>query len=100
MFFKHLQQRKPEYVQRFDTYLDDLALMVCNLMMFYDSTVILGGYVGAYLEPYMPYIRSKVAEMNHTYIESKSEVLLGRHSVDAAGVGAARYFVEKFLNEL
>ena len=48
----------------------------------------------------MPYIRSKVAEMNHTYIESKSEVLLGRHSVDAAGVGAARYFMEKFLNEL
>ncbi len=100
LFFKHLQQREPEYVQRFDTYLDDLALMVCNLMMFYDSTVILGGYVGAYLEPYMPYIRSKVAEMNHTYIESKSEVLLGRHSVDAAGVGAARYFMEKFLNEL
>ena len=68
--------------------------------MFYDSTMIIGGYLSAYLEPYMPYLRSRVAELDHMYAESKAEVLLGQHAVDAAGVGAARYFIEKYLREL
>ena len=99
-FFEHLFSGEEAYVKRLDTFLDDLALAVCNLRMFYDSTVIIGGYLSAYLEPYMPYLRSRVAELDHMYAESKAEILLGRHSVDAAGVGAARYFVEKYLREL
>lgn len=99
-FFEHLVKGEEDYIKRFDLFLDDLALAINNLMAFYDSTVVIGGYISAYLEPYLPYIRSRVAELNHLYAESKADILLGKHAVDAAGTGAAMYYIEKYLREL
>lgn len=99
-FFERLAAGDARYKKRFGEYLDDLALAVNNLRAAYDSTVIIGGYISAYMAPHLPYLKMRVAELDHFYAESKAEILVGHYAVDAAATGAARYFVEKFIDEL
>lgn len=99
-FFEHLAAGEETYIRRFDTFLDDLALSILNLRAVFDTTVIIGGYISAYLGPHMPYLKAKVAELDHLYAESKADIVLGQYAVEAAATGAARYFVEKYISNL
>lgn len=99
-FFARVISGEQKYVDRFEKYLDDLALLLNNIRAMYDSTIIIGGYIGQYLVDYMPQIRARVAQLDHLYAESKAEILPGQYFTDAAGIGAARYFTKKYIREL
>lgn len=67
--------------------------------MILDCDVILGGYVGSHIGPYLSEIQKKVAERN-TFAESGSFVGACSYKIGAAALGAALEIVEKFIEEV
>lgn len=63
-FFEELKRGNAEFGKIWEEYLDNLAIAVDNLRMCFDCEVILGGYVGNFIGPYMLQLRQKVAEKN------------------------------------
>ena len=64
IFFEKLEEGNAEYEKIWDEYLDNLAIAVDNLRMCFDCEVVLGGYVGNLIGPYVPRLRQMVADKN------------------------------------
>lgn len=91
-FMQQLQDGNPAYEQKWQTYLDHLAILVSNLRMAYDMDVILGGDVGGYLQEDQMILGEKVMQYNGfdrdiSYLKSCT------YKTEASAVGAARYFL-------
>ena len=80
-------------------YLAYLAVAVNNLHMSFDCDVIVGGYVGAYLEEFGGPLLSMLEERN-TFRRDSSYLKFCRYKLEASAVGAALTQVERFLQEL
>ena len=72
-----------------------MSIAVNNIHMLLDCDIVLGGYVGSYLEDYMADIRNKVSERN-TFSEDGQFVKNCNYKIGAAALGAALY-VENYL---
>ena len=82
--------------QKWETYLDHLAILVSNLRMAYDTDIILGGDVGGVLSDYMIPLGEKVMAYNGfehdvSYLKNCS------YEKEASAVGAAKYFLNEHL---
>ena len=95
-FFLGLQQNNPDYRSVWDTYLKHLAVVTNNLHMLLDYDIVLGGYVGSFLTPWLDTIRHLVAERN-TFEDDGSFVKLCTYQTGAAAYGAAMDVMEEFL---
>lgn len=97
LFFQQLQQGDPTLAAAWREYLEWLAIAVNNLLTGYDSPVILGGYLGEYLEPYLPDLRRLVAARS-TFSGGEEDIRACRYKKAAAPVGAALLWVAPFLD--
>lgn len=97
-FFERLAQGDAEFNALFEEYLDMLALLICNTIMLSDLPLIIGGYVGNYLEPYLPRLKQKVAELD-LFGKEDPDIRLCRRKDEAAATGCAQYFLEQIIND-
>lgn len=95
-FFLGLQQNNPEYRSVWNTYLEHLAVVINNLHMILDYDIVLGGYVGSFLSPWLDTIRQLVTERN-TFDSDGSFVKLCTYHTGAAAYGAAMNVMEGFV---
>lgn len=98
-FFERLSQGEEEFVNFWDTYTNYLAVAVNNIHMVLDCDIVLGGYVGSQIAPYVEKFREKVFDRN-TFGENPSFVRVCKDQVGAAALGAALSVVEGFLEEV
>lgn len=98
-FFQGLEQGDEALGAAWDAYTDYLAVAVNNLHMILDCDIVLGGYVGSYVEDYLPGIRDKVA-LRNTFAGDGGFVRGCRHKVGAATLGAALSVMERFVEEI
>ena len=70
--------------------------VINNLHMILDYDIVLGGYVGSFLTPWLDTIRHLVAERN-TFEDDGSFVKLCTYQTGAAAYGAAMDVMEEFL---
>ena len=96
VFFTELNNHDPYAEKLWQQYLSDLAIAINNLRMAFDGSIILGGYVGALMEPYLPVLRAKVAERN-PFGPSVSFLSCCNYKEDSAAVGAALQFVDEYF---
>ncbi len=52
-FFKRLKERDGRACRTWETYMNDLAILVSNVRMLLDMNIVIGGDVGACMEDYM-----------------------------------------------
>lgn len=95
-FFEQLAHGSPACTSVWTTYLEDLATVINNLHMILDYDIILGGYVGSFLSPWLDKIRQLVRDRN-TFDEDSSFVKVCTYQVGAAAYGAAMQIMEAFL---
>jgi len=95
-FFWKLDSHEHYAEKLWQKYLDDLAIAVNNLRMAFDGSIILGGYVGALMEPYLPMLREKVAERN-PFGPAYNFLTCCSYKKDSAAVGAALQFVDDYF---
>ena len=56
-----MNQGNPEYAALWKDFLFHLAIGASNIRMALDCTVVLGGFMSQYLDPYLPMLREYAA---------------------------------------
>ena len=98
-FFDGLREGDPAKQAVWREYLEHLAIAVNNLHMSFDCDVIVGGYVGAFLEEFGGRLRS-LLEARNTFLPDASYLKFCRYRLEASAVGAALAQVEGFLQTI
>ena len=98
-FFEKLEKGNAEYEKIWDEYLDNLAIAVDNLRMCFDCEVVLGGYVGNLIGPYVPRLRQMVAEKN-LFGHDGNYVRACDYRAEASALGAAIKLIENYMKTI
>ena len=98
-FFTGLKNGEPLFTRTWDTYLNYLASTVNILRMLLDCNVILGGYVGGYMDAYIDDLRVRAARLN-TFTGDADYLKLCSYKNESIAAGAALYFIDAFTNSL
>jgi predicted NBD/HSP70 family sugar kinase len=100
MFFHQLGQGDEKLQKVWDEYLDYLAIAIHDIRMLFGCTVILGGYVGAYMKDYMDVLYKKVDAKSPFGENAVSYLIPCKNEIEAVAAGAALYFVDEYLNNI
>lgn len=98
-FFQGLRNGSIEYIQRWENYLHHLAIGINNIRMVLDCDVVLGGFMSEYIEPYLPRLKEYLTALN-PFGEDADYIKLSRCRKHTIPMGAALYYIIKFLDEL
>lgn len=95
-FFERLKFGDPACVQKFDTFLDHLAIGLSNLRMAFDCDIIIGGDVGGYLEDYIDLLYRKIRQYN-IFDSTNNYLRFGHYKLLSSAIGAAKKVTDEFL---
>ncbi|MDR2908895.1 MAG: ROK family transcriptional regulator [Oscillospiraceae bacterium] len=98
-FFEQLAEGNSRLAAVWDTYLGHLAIMLNNIRMLQDCSIIIGGYVGRFMEPYIELLSEKVKRLN-TFRETANFIKICNYRVEASAFGAALLFIEDFMESV
>ena len=99
-FFRLLKEGDEECKKLWDEYLDHLSMAVHNIRMLFDGNVILGGYMGSYIEAYMEDLWNRVDNRNPFGDKAEKYLMVCQCKTEASASGAAAYYIERFLDEI
>ncbi len=97
-FFELLKQGSALHTEIWKKYLYHLTLAINNLRMVFDCDIILGGYVGSYMDDYIDVLRGLVAKKN-TFEYDGTYLKACQYKLEATAVGSALMFISSFLGE-
>ena len=80
-------------------YLENLAILISNLRMSYDTDIILGGEVGGYLPDYMVELGKKIFKYN-LFDDDLSYLKNCSYRKEASAVGVAKQFFWKVMETI
>ena len=98
-FMKKVKEGDSIKEKKFEEYLNNLAIMISNLRMAYDTEIIVGGEVGGYLEEYMLLLGKKVMEYNG-FDRDVRYLKNCLYKKDEAAIGVAKHFLYEFINNI
>ena len=82
-----------------EEYLENLAILISNLRMSYDTDIILGGEVGGYLPDYMVELGRKIFKYN-LFDDDLSYLKNCSYRKEASAVGVAKQFFWKVMETI
>ena len=82
-----------------DVYTGYLAVALNNIRMLLDCDIILGGYVGSNISPYIDRIRRLAAEKN-IFEKDGSYIDACRYQKEASALGAAILQIERSIDSI
>ena len=94
-FFDGLAKGDPVCEGKWETYFTNLTVVLHNLQMGFNLPIVIGGYVGRHIEPYMDRVREAVWNRS-CYQDESISLLAGRYGALASAVGGAMLLVEDF----
>lgn len=98
-FFERLKQKDPKACELWNEYIEHLTTVLNISRVMLDCNIILGGYVGAYIDDYMNDLRRLTAEKNP--FEDHADYLLPcKCKVAAVAMGAALNYISAFVNTI
>ncbi len=98
-FFERLALADEQLLPVWERYVKHLALLINNLRMIFDCPVILGGYVGSFLEPYLDQIIEKT-QVRNTFEVDASYIKTCTYQVEASALGAALGIIDNFIGNV
>ncbi|MEG0769065.1 MAG: ROK family transcriptional regulator [Ruthenibacterium sp.] len=98
-FFTQLSAENSDFYAIWDTYLDHLALGVNTIRMVLDSSVVLGGVLAQYIEPYLGVLQKKALALN-SFCDAAPYVQLCRYRSKSTCMGAALHFIAQYVESL
>ncbi len=98
-FFERLSLGDKTLLPLWDKYIEYLAILINNLRMIFDCPVILGGYVGSFLEPYLDQLIEKT-EIRNTFDLDASYIKTCKYKVEASALGAALGIIDNFIGSI
>ena len=99
LFFQRLKDGDREVEEVWREYLGHLAVAVANLRMLFDCDIIIGGYVGSYMDEYIEQLRELVAQRN-PFDDTADYVRPCRCKTEAIAAGSALSYISVFLDSI
>jgi predicted NBD/HSP70 family sugar kinase len=99
-FMLLLKEKNKEAVSRWDTYLTSLASAVYNLIILFDSPVIIGGYIGMYIDDHLEDLRQRVSRLDPFSRPMAEFVLPPKYRNESTAVGAAIQVLDRYIHSL
>lgn len=98
-FFKRLKADDGRLKTVWADYLDYLATAVNTLRMVFDYDIIIGGYVGSYIDDYMTDLRAKFSALS-TFNEKGDFIRPCKQKNNASAIGAALLVLDHYINDI
>lgn len=98
-FFAGLEAGNQQYQEIWNHYLDYLAIGINNIRMVLDCTIVLGGVLAHFMEPYIGELRRRLSTLN-TFQSSGDYLLLSRYRSWSTCVGVALHFISDFIDNV
>lgn len=98
-FFQKMESGNKAYRKIWEGYLEELLVAVDNLRMCFDCKVVLGGYVGSNIKPYLQEIR-RMAAKRDIFGNDGLYIDVCRYQKEASALGAAIFLIEKFIETI
>ncbi len=98
-FFAGLAQGNADFARLWDAYLDDLAIGVGNIHTNLDCGIVLGGKLSQFLTGHFAAIDDRLRRMDPNYQEAPY-LSICRYHDRSNGIGAALYFVDRFIKQI
>ena len=100
-FFPLLREKKsPRLIQIWEDYLNHLAFAMKNLNLIIDAPIIISGYLAPYFtEEDTDYLLEQINSMTPFKLEEE-QLLVGTHGQYTPAIGAALFYVEKFIQSV
>ncbi|MGL6202195.1 MAG: ROK family protein [Lachnospiraceae bacterium] len=100
-FFALVKEKDAKAVRIWDEYLEELALGIHNIRMLFDGKVIIGGYVGAYIDEYLEVLAEKVDKWNPFEEDRAMDYIRPcKYKVEAAAAGAAINYIDDLFDSI
>lgn len=99
LFFRRLEERDCEIKAIWQEYLEHLAVAVANLRMLFDCDIIIGGYVGSFMDDHIEELRELLMQRS-IFDDNADYVRPCRCKTEAIAAGAALYYISAFLNSV
>lgn len=99
LFFERLAQGDNALAEVWETYMNNLASSIISIRMLFGCPVIIGGYVGAFIKPYMQRLWQKIDQKSPFGEKSEYYVFPCKNKTESVATGAALYYIQDFLNE-
>ncbi|MDR3123236.1 MAG: ROK family transcriptional regulator, partial [Treponema sp.] len=96
-FFQGLEGGDPALQAEWESYLDHLATHINSLRMLMDCAVLVGGYVGGFIEPYLGDLRRRLQDRD-TFGDGGGYVEACAYRLEASALGAALLHIEAYIN--
>ena len=87
-FFAALEKGEARYTACWNQYLDRLAIVISNIWAALDCEVIIGGYLGQYIGPYMTDMRVRLSQLD-MFEKTGNYAIACAHIDEISAVGAA-----------
>ena len=98
-FFEKVREKEPDFLERWNVFLTNLARAVNLLHLIYDTDFILGGYLAQYLcEEDLSFLYEQIAELT-PFTEAQDFLMLSKMPRHNISIGAALTYIQTFLNE-
>lgn len=99
-FFELKEQGDALSKRKWKKYLKYLALLINNLHLVIESTVILGGHIAAYLsDEDVAFLQNALYEQS-TFQDPADYLVIGKCRSDAVSIGAALPYIKDFLDNI
>lgn len=98
-FFPKLREGNASCKKKWDTYMDYMATVVNNLQISTNLEVVIGGYVGWFLAPYLDEVKKRVAALC-CFRDDTIRISVGSHTKEASAFGAALYYIREFVEQV
>lgn len=99
-FFLLLEQHDSKAEKIWDRYLDNLALAIHNIHLLFDFDIIIGGYVGSFITPYMEDLYARIDSKSFFDEKAEDYVIPCKYKIEATAAGAAVRFVKDFIDSI
>lgn len=98
-FFRELENGNAQFAKEWNIYLDYLAATVNTVHVLLDCNIVLGGYVGEYMEPYIDDLRQRVVKLS-TFCDNADFLQLCSYKKESIAAGAAMRFIADFTDSV
>lgn len=100
LYRKPPQKESPRLAEHWEDYLNHLAFAMKNLNLIIDAPIIISGYLAPYFtEEDITYLLEHI-NAGTPFTLDKDQILVGTHGQYTPAIGAALYYVEKFIQSV
>lgn len=98
-YFAGLEEGNEKYEEIWREYLDVLVTTLHNMLMSYDIPIVIGGYLGQYIDKYIPELKDRIERID-PYLKGKDFLRAASIKLEASATGAAMLFTKLYISEI